>query len=201
DNSGIDYYEVKLDSGSWIYVGTSTSYMFNDVSDGPHTVYVRAFDLAGNNATTSVSFTVDTIPPTVDITLPTSGETFNTSSVTVNWTGSDNLGIDHYEVRIDGGSWINVGVSTSYVFGGLSNGSHTVEVRALDLAGNDFTDSVSFIVSLPPAAPVDLSAIILLVLMQLMRQPGVPLVYVAIGGFALVVIVAVGVALMLLRRR
>ncbi len=100
--------------------------------------------------TITVTITVpdaDTTPPTVSITSPDDGATVTTSDVTVTWTGSDSgTGIDHYEVRIDSGSWTNVGTSTSHTFTGLSDGSHTVDVKAYDGAGNTNTDSVTFTV-------------------------------------------------------
>ncbi|MFB0561062.1 MAG: Ig-like domain-containing protein, partial [Candidatus Lokiarchaeia archaeon] len=106
-----------------------------------------AFDLAGYNNTDSVSFTVDTTPPTVDITSPSDGAILPTVNVTVSWTGSDaTTSIDYYEVRIDGGVWTEVGLNTSYTFTGLSDDPHTVEVMAFDQAGNNNTDSVSFTV-------------------------------------------------------
>ncbi|WXG41878.1 MAG: Ig-like domain-containing protein [Candidatus Freyarchaeum deiterrae] len=151
DDTGISYYEVRNDSSSWINMGTSTSYTFTSLSDGSHTVYVMAFDLAGNNATTSVSFTVDTTPPTVTITSPSNNAMLNTSSVTVNWTGSDaTSGISYFEVRIDGGTWLNASASLSHTFTGVSNGSHTVYVMAFDLAGNNVTASVPFNVDTTP---------------------------------------------------
>ncbi|MHA1364713.1 MAG: Ig-like domain-containing protein, partial [Candidatus Freyarchaeota archaeon] len=90
----------------------------------------------------------DTTAPTVTITDPTDGSTVNSADVTVSWTGSDDVGIDHYEVRIDGGSWINVGTSTSYTFTGLADGSHTVDVNAYDAAGNVGSDSVTLLLVL-----------------------------------------------------
>ena len=145
--SGIDHYEVRIDNGSWINVGTNTSYDFTGIADGSHTVDVKAVDNASNEATDSVTFTTDTTNPTVSIVLPSDGAIFNRSSVTVSWNGSDvTCGIDHYEVRIDNGSWINVGTNTSYDFTGLSDGSHTVDVKAIDNATNEAADSISFIV-------------------------------------------------------
>ncbi|WXG42323.1 MAG: NosD domain-containing protein [Candidatus Freyarchaeum deiterrae] len=149
DNTGVDHYAVRIDGGNWTSVGTSLSYNFFGLSDGSHTVDVRVFDLAGNNATTSVSFFVDTTPPSVTITSPTANELFNTTSVTVNWTGSDDTGIDHYEVILDSGSWTSVGTSLSHVFS-VSNGTHTAYVRAFDLVGNSVTGSVSFNVDTTP---------------------------------------------------
>lgn len=142
---------------------------------------------------------IETTPPTVSITSPSNSTMFNASSVTVNWTGNDTIsGIGHYEVRIDGGSWSSVGMSTSHTFNGLSNSSHTVDVRAFDLAGNNANTSVSFTVSLPPAAPaVDFTAV--LVSLSLMQQQGLPLSYIAIGGVGVIAVV-VGLAILLNRR-
>ena len=106
---------------------------------------VKAVDNATNEATDTVTFTTDATNPAITITSPSEGTIFNTSSVTVTWTGSDNTsGIDHYEVRIDNGSWINVGMNTSHTFTGLSEGNHTVNVKAVDKAGNENTDSALF---------------------------------------------------------
>ncbi|MBD3192121.1 MAG: S8 family serine peptidase [Candidatus Heimdallarchaeota archaeon] len=91
--------------------------------------------------------TEDTTPPTIDITSPNEGATLTSSDVTVTWSGSDSgSGIDYYETRIDSGSWINKGTSTSHTFTGLADGSHTVDVRAWDVAGNSATDMVTFTV-------------------------------------------------------
>ena len=58
--SGIDYYEIQLDGGAWINKGTGTSHTFTGLAETSHTVNVRAWDNAGNDATDSVTFTVDT---------------------------------------------------------------------------------------------------------------------------------------------
>ena len=59
--SGIASYEVRVDGGPWQRVGTNTSLVIR-LPDGAHTVTVRGFDAAGNNATASVTFRVDTNP-------------------------------------------------------------------------------------------------------------------------------------------
>ena len=55
--SGIDKYEVKLDSGIWIDKGSVSSHTFNGINAGSHTVYVRATDKAGNSREYQRSFT------------------------------------------------------------------------------------------------------------------------------------------------
>ncbi len=143
--SGINHYEVSIDSGSWLNVGTSTTHDFTDLSDASHTVDVKTVDNAGNEATESVTFTVDTTAPIVSISSPSNNQILTSSDVTVLWTGSDTTtGIDHYEVRIDSGSWVDVGMNTTQDFAGLPDGSHTVDVKAIDNAANEATASVTF---------------------------------------------------------
>jgi hypothetical protein len=190
DDTGIAYYEVRLDGGTWINVSTSLSYTFTSVSNGTHTVDVRAWGLAGNNNTDSVSFNVDTTPPTVNITSPSGGAFFNTTSVQVNWTGSDDTGIDHYEIMLDSGSWINMGTGLSQTFVSVSDGTHIVDVRAFDLAGNNATSSVNFTVS--SGQPAQSLAMLLALLSSAGTQGTSPLVYAAIVGVVGVVLVAAG---------
>jgi len=120
---------------------------------GTYYIGIRMYSSASSSYTATVSYytgggsTPDTTNPNVDIT--SSGGTIHVSSYTMTWTGSDNVGIDHYSVKKDSGSYTSVGTSTSYTFTGLSNGGHTFYVAAYDAAGNSATDSVSVTVSLP----------------------------------------------------
>ena len=149
DNIQIDHYEVSLDGQSPVNVGTQTNYTFYGVDEGNHNVTVYAYDKAGNMDSNIVSFTVDTLSPVVTIINPASGEWFNIENVTVSWTANDTgSGIDYYEIRIDSGAWINVGLNTSYTFTNLDEGNHTIDVRAYDKAGNSGTDSITFGVDL-----------------------------------------------------
>jgi hypothetical protein len=65
-DSGIDYYQIRIDGGSWTNKGTSTSHTYTGLSETSHTVNVQAYDQAGNYATDSVSFTVDTSSTNVE---------------------------------------------------------------------------------------------------------------------------------------
>ncbi len=90
----------------------------------------------------------DNIPPTISITSPTNGTQVKSSSVQVTWTGSDaDTGIDHYEVKLDDGSWLDVGTDTSHTFTGMSDGSHTIHVKAVDGADNSKIALVNFTVN------------------------------------------------------
>ena len=135
-----------MDGGAPIPLGANaTSTTLTGVSDGPHTIMVQAFDLAGSSASDSVAVTVDTTAPTASLTAPTSGQLFGTSSVQLTWTASDaTSGINHFEVRLDGGTPINEPAGTAtYTFTGVSDGSHTLALRAFDGAGNTILASVA----------------------------------------------------------
>jgi hypothetical protein len=111
-------------------------------------VSVRATDAAGNTDASPAtrSFTVDTVAPTTTITssppaLSLSGS--GSVTFTVNESGATS------QCRIDGGAW--TACTSPYQVSGLAIGSHTVDVRSTDAAGNleDPGDSVSWTVVLP----------------------------------------------------
>ncbi|MFH1774557.1 MAG: S8 family serine peptidase [Methanobacteriota archaeon] len=113
-----------------------------------------AVEKRSNPVTVSV---VDAIAPSVAIAQPAEEERLNVRSVAVAWSGSDNYGIAYYEVRLDGGGWVNKGLETRHVFENVGDGVHTVYVRAVDKGGNSATAARSFSVDaeIPPApAPV-----------------------------------------------
>jgi len=93
---------------------------------------------------------LDVTPPELHVISPSPGEVLNSSTVTVVWEGWDDLsGINRYELRMDGGIWqifVLTGAST-HTFTGLSDGRHTLEVRAFDNAGNMREDSFEFFVN------------------------------------------------------
>jgi hypothetical protein len=142
--------ECRVDGGA--YASCSSPFTAPTLADGPHTADVRATDAAGNATTDSVNFTVDSGLPTVDITSPTDGAALTNSSPDIVFTATDGGPIT-VECREDGGSWTVC--SSPYTTTSLSQGPHTVDVRATDLSFNVVTDSVSFTVdSNPPVVSI-----------------------------------------------
>jgi hypothetical protein len=147
-------HSVKTNIPNSVYSGVSTKpewvNVTNPATTGTWKVGCYAYSGSG---TYTITVTVtpsapDTTPPVVDITSPANGATLTSSTVTVTWTGSDSgSGINYYETRIDSGSWVNKGTSTSHTYTGVANGTHTVDVRAWDNAGNSAMDSVTFSVN------------------------------------------------------
>jgi len=136
--------EVSIDGANWTAV-SGNSHTF-DLADGTYTAYVRVTDMVGLVGTDEVTFTLDSVAPSLTITSPANGTYNNTGSVTVTWTSSDANGITKTEVRKDGGSW-SVVTGQSITVTGLTDGARTISVRVTDAAGNSVTESVVVLVS------------------------------------------------------
>ncbi len=271
--SGLDRVETSIDGSSFQNQGLATSCALADLSEGNHTLVVRAVDMAGNIGERTVTFMVDSRAPymvgviasgttgqngwyTSDVSvdlghisdntsgiaeiryrmfggdwqtytgafelhgtgsimlqvtavdgagnqMPTeevllkidpnapilsvSGQaTYTADDVTIQWSVSENIsGISRIETSMDGGTFKSMGLGTAFDFTGLSEGQHTLIVRAVDMAGNVAEKTVSFTVqtgATPPSPPAGPN----------------PLIY-GLAGAAIAG--AVAIALMLLMRR
>ncbi len=149
---GIDYYKIRIDNGTWVFVGDNTSYILYSLGAGSvHKIDVFAADKIGRNSTDSSTFTVDLYLPVINITSPQEDEVIPTDSVLIEWEGYDNITeISNYDIRIDDGNWSSLGKTTSYSFSGLEDGIHKVEVRATDEANNENISYVDFVVDTTP---------------------------------------------------
>jgi len=133
---GADSYAVTLDSGSPVSVGGSTSHTLTSVSDGAHTATVTSYSSGSPLHSTSVTFTVDTVVPTLTITNPAVGSWHNVTTINVTWSASDTgSGIKNRSVSMDGGAWTDVDTD-NYEFISMADGEHTVMVRVYDNALN-----------------------------------------------------------------
>jgi ribosomal protein S11 len=125
--------------------------------DGTKTVYYQVSNILGMvSPTYSDNIILDTTEPAATITAPSEGEKIQSASVTVAWSGSDGgSGLEKYEVKLDSGNWISKGMLTTHTFTGVSNGSHSVYVKATDNAGNskEFARSFSVAAASPSPSP------------------------------------------------
>ena len=133
--------EISTDGTAWTNVTGTDSHVLT-LNDGSYTLHIRATDGNGQVNTSSVTFSVDTVKPSLSITSPVSGSWHNTTSLNVTWAANDERDrLDHFWVSLDNGQWVSA--SNGYlVLNGLSVGLHSVAVRAYDLAGN-FNDAIS----------------------------------------------------------
>ena len=149
DNVGVARVDFFLDGA---LVGTDSSapyaYAWNSAAsaNGAHTLQARASDAAGNTGTSStlsvqVSGGVsDTTAPSVSLTSPTSGATL-AGSVALTATATDNLGVTRVDFLVDGalvaqGTLSGGTYSATWNTPSATTGTHTVQARASDAAGN-----------------------------------------------------------------
>jgi uncharacterized repeat protein (TIGR02543 family) len=96
----------------------------------------------------------DTQPPSLSITSPPNGTSFTVSSVTVQGTAWDNVGVAGVYCRVGGNSWSAAQGTTNWSFlAALAAGTNSIEAYAADAAGNlSTTDKVSVVYSAPAAS-------------------------------------------------
>ena len=124
-------FACRLDGGAWSACTSPRSY--SGLGEGPHAFEVRATDAAGNTdgSPASHSWVVDTSAPDTTITSAPSSRTSSTLAVFSFVAGE---GEATFECRLGGGGWAACASPTSY--GGLAEGVHLFEVRAVDGVGN-----------------------------------------------------------------
>lgn len=151
DDSGVDANTIgiTIDNGTKITSGITKTETTNGyscsytpesaLSDGSHTIKFDASDNDGNAATQkSVSFKVDTVPPTLNVTAPAEEFITNSSSCRVSGTTND-VTSSPVTVTVNGSS---VTVNSDGTFSttiNLAEGENTITVVATDYAGKSTT--------------------------------------------------------------
>lgn len=172
NGSGVDIstLKIKIDSGSTITNtsngvtvtpitnGYSVTYVPQTaLSDGSHTVTVNCSDYDGNAATAkSVSFTVDTVAPTLTVTAPSTNGLYvaNASYTVVGKTNDATSSVVSVKVKLNGTDQGTVSVDSSGNFSKaitLANGLNTIVITATDKAGK--STSVTRTINLDTSAP------------------------------------------------
>ena len=139
----IDSLSVKID-GSAITSGITKTAITNGysvtvtpstLSDGSHTVTINCADNDGNRATEkSTTFTVDTVPPVLNVTSPDDGLITNKSTVVVAGTTNDSTS-SPVTLTVNGNT-VSVGSDGSFsTTVTLSEGKNTITIKAVDKAG------------------------------------------------------------------
>ena len=146
-DSGLQSSSYSVDGGAPVSNANGVTVPF---SDGQHTISVSAMDNAGNQASSSISINVDTLPPTLTLSVspiaPNGLNHWYTVPVAMSATAKDTgSGLASIQYREDGGSW-QTGSSVKVT----SDGSHTVSFTATDKAGNSATASQTVNVDTTP---------------------------------------------------
>ncbi|MGZ6587943.1 MAG: Ig-like domain-containing protein [Solirubrobacteraceae bacterium] len=154
-------FECRVDSGAW--ADCTSPWTTAALSDGAHSVSVRATDVAGNTDASPAtrSFTVstalppDTTPPDTTITSGPTGTTTD-NSPTFAFTATEANSV--FECRVDSGAWADC--TSPWTTAALGDGAHSVSVRATDVTGNTDASPAtrSFTVSTTTPPPADTTA-------------------------------------------
>lgn len=164
DDSGVDPDSIKLtiDSNAAITTGITKTPVSGGydcsytpsttLTDGQHTIKVDASDHDGNaSIQSSVSFKIDTVAPTLNVTSPTENFITNQSSITVEGTTNDvtsspvTVTINDEPVTVQSNGSFSKQIT-------LSEGENTITVVATDGAGKSTT--VTRHVTLDTGGPV-----------------------------------------------
>lgn len=126
------------------------------LADGSHTIKIDASDYDGNTAAQkSVTFKIDTVPPTLSVTAPVNDLITNKAACTVTGTTNDATSSPvTVTVKLNGGTAETVTVNDNGSFSKaltLAAGSNTITVVATDSAGKSTT--VTRTVTLDTTAP------------------------------------------------
>ncbi|MEK6978366.1 MAG: Ig-like domain-containing protein, partial [Candidatus Hydrothermarchaeota archaeon] len=151
-NEAISVWQYSLNGAANVSFTPNTTLT---AAEGANTIAVTANDTSGNRNTTTVYFTVDTTPPTVQITSPTNTTYASTSvwaNVTLNEPGSSVIAqldsTTNYTLTNTTGNW-------NYQLTSLANGAHSVRIFANDSLGNmNNSQVVYFTVSVDTTPPV-----------------------------------------------
>jgi hypothetical protein len=147
DNTGVIRIELLVDgvvSGTNASPPASFSWDTTRSANGAHNLQARAYDAAGNiGASTLLAVTVqnpvpDTTPPTASLMSPSNNCTV-AGIVNIAVSGSDNVAVTRVEWWLDGvkqGSNAAASASFSWDTRAVADGSHTLQSRAYDAAGN-----------------------------------------------------------------
>lgn len=129
----------------------------SDLSERSHRLTITATDEIGNVASTRYSWTVDITPPGLTLTGPP--QYTNETSATVSFVASERLSRPGASCALDGENLVVGAVaqpackSRKVTVEGLTDGPHTLQVTAIDLAGN-LSQTASWSWTVDTVAPV-----------------------------------------------
>lgn len=150
-NEGGARFECSMD-GVERWTACTAPRRVDSTREGLHWLRVQAIDPQGNVDPTParVEWMLDLTPPNTEITSRTP-RTSGESILTVGFTATDSVGIAGYECQLDGADWRPC--ASPYRSPALQPGWHSVDIRAVDLAGHRDPSPLSPSFKIDPSLP------------------------------------------------
>ncbi len=143
--------EVTSDKSitAWLYNlnGTNVSFTPNTTitaQEGNNTLEVYALDIAGYWVYSIVNFTVDLVPPAIQVFSPVNGTLYTSSNVTINATANESV---TWHISLNGNTTQNVTLPLNIT---ANEGVNHLIIYATDIAGNINSSDVYFTVDTTP---------------------------------------------------
>jgi len=152
-HDGPCWFEVRHDNAEWVINSILRFYEFSPLTEGNHTLQVRAVSGEGVLSAASVRVTVDTIYPVFMMYPDLNGKRLNTTDIAYQITRGDADGPFTYVEHWDGGTTQisgPKGLATAYGNLGqrVGEGDHRVWGYVEDAAGNRLEFDISFTIDL-----------------------------------------------------
>jgi len=147
--TGATSYKLKVDSNTPVDVGNVTSSNVTSLTAGTtHTYTVQAVNAGGTGSSSNtISVTLNPAVPAIPTTLVATNIT--TTGFTANWNTVTNA--SSYKLKIDSGSWNDVGnVTSSNVTGLTPNTTHNYYVEASNISGTSTSSTARSVTTLTP---------------------------------------------------
>jgi len=106
--------------------------------EGNYSIIITATDQAGNNASQTITFTIDKTPPMISVVSPADGAKTDKNKITVSGKTEQDAAVQI--------NWVNVSVSPDGSFSReviLHNGYNLITITATDLAGNTVIQNIT----------------------------------------------------------
>src|SRR6188474_2149176 len=162
---GVDHLECSLDGATFTACTSPVQYTTPQITDGTHTFEVLSVDNSTNSdpSPAQLTWNVDTIPPTTNITkamdgniiIITNSSNTKSNSVIFEFSGNDTggVGVDHLECSLDGATFTACTSPIQFSSADILDGTHAFSVRAQDKVGNIMSTPLLFNWTVDTVAP------------------------------------------------